>query len=278
MADLPLRDKLLRDLQVRPIGIVNALRLYTAYLAALLGKLIVPWRFVSAGHMIPGKDLLTVSVGGIMAYVRPQTEDLVTLSGSGEPQTIKWFRVAPGDTVVDVGAHVGRYSLIAARSASRVIAMEPIHSSFSMLRENVKLNCFSHVTALNIAISDQHGSRNMYTNNKANAATSSLEKEWSRGIGRGEPRGALPVECDTLDNVLGRLRLTSLDWLKVDVEGHEVHVLRGAKLTLRTTRRLIIEVARGNERSCMNLLRIAGLRLVAVERMGHTSNWLLVRC
>ncbi len=212
-----------------------------------------------------------------MAYVRPQTGDLATLSGSSEPQTVKWFRVEDGETVVDVGANIGRYSLIAARSASRVIAIEPVPSNFSMLKENIKLNRFSHVIGLNIAVSDRAGQRNMYLTGEANATKSSLDEEWSRGVGRTDAIEVVRVDSDTLDNVVGRLGITSLDWLKVDVEGHEVHVLRGAQLTLQRTKRLIIEVARGNERSCMDLLRMGGLRIIAVERIGRTSNWLLCR-
>jgi hypothetical protein len=86
------------------------------------------------------------------------------------------------------------------------------------------------------------------------------------------------VECKTLDQIISELGLRTIDWLKIDVEGHEVDVMEGGKNALRVTRNVILEVARRNEKECEELVEECGLELVAVEKLGGpTTNWFLKR-
>ncbi len=85
------------------------------------------------------------------------------------------------------------------------------------------------------------------------------------------------MECETLDHLVDLLGLQAIDWLKVDVEGHEVPVLEGARSVLTRTRQLILEVTQGNEGACKDKTERAGLELVAVEGGSPTGNWFLVR-
>ncbi len=95
-----------------------------------------------------------------------------------EPQTAAWFKVQPGSTFVDIGAHIGRYTLMAARYASKVIAIEPEPSNFSLLRENVALNGFSNVVTLQPALSMDQRRSQFYVARIGDTATSSLNPEW----------------------------------------------------------------------------------------------------
>src|SRR5438445_13762141 len=140
-------------LQVRPIGVRNAIRLYISYQVSVLLYLLAPARFRSVGYLIPGRSKLTVTIGGVHANVRPGTTDLAIFATAHEPRTSSWFRVKPGDVVVDVGAHIGRYTLMAARYASRVVAVEPEPSNFFALLSNIRFNSYSNVTALCVALS-----------------------------------------------------------------------------------------------------------------------------
>jgi len=274
---MPLHNTIKRQLRVRPYGLSVALRLYISYAISLMVKIITPGRFTSVGHLIPGKRLLTVSIDGIVARLRPHTGDLGMLAGTGETETIQWFRVSPGEVVVDVGAHIGLYTLVAARSGARVIAIEPVPSNFEILKGNVELNRFSNVNAIPIAISNSKGRRTLYLSGMGDTATSSLEDGWTSKVEHNAARQAIEVPCVSLDDLMVSISLDSLDWLKIDVEGHEVRVLEGGSATLRRTKRLILEVSRGNERSCMAHLTKAGLHVASVERGVETSNWLLVR-
>ncbi len=264
-------------LLVHPVGMRNAVRLYAGYVLSLLMKLLVPSRFKSVGYLIPGRSELTVSVAGILASIRPHTVDLGMLATSLEPQTRTWFQVKPGDIVADVGAHIGSYTLMAAKYALKVIAVEPEPSNFSMLRSNIRLNGFSNVVALRLSLSRNRGRMRFYLANEGDTATSSLEQDWKTRPGIAKSRKVLEVESETLDGLSDSLDLQLIDWLKIDVEGHEVAVLQGASKTLRRTRRIIMEVSDGNEKICESLLRDAGFIVVATERMSlEQSNWLVV--
>src|SRR5437879_13461691 len=80
-------------LQVRPIGVRNAIRLYISYQVSILLYLLAPARFRSVGYLIPGHSKLTVTIGGLHANVRPGTTDLAIFATAHEPRTTSWFEV-----------------------------------------------------------------------------------------------------------------------------------------------------------------------------------------
>lgn len=270
-----IRETLKSHLQVHPIGVRNTLRLYFGYAASPIAKLLLPNRFRGVGYWIPGGANLKVHVNGVLANVRPRSADLSIFALVVEPRTAAWFAASEGDVVVDIGAHIGRYTLMAARHASKVIAVEPEPSNYSILRANIELNGFSNVLTLPLALSNNRGIQKFYLATQGDTARSSLEKGWSTK-GRFSPnQKAIEVESETLDALIARLDLTVIDLLKIDVEGHEVAVLKAASKALERTRKLILEVSRGNERICEFMLREAKFDLVGLEESSETSNWLL---
>src|SRR5438445_12831181 len=80
-------------LQVRPIGVRNAIRLYISYQVSNLLYLLAPGRFRSVGYLIPGHSKLTVTIGGVHANVIPGTTDLSIFSTAHELLTSHWLRV-----------------------------------------------------------------------------------------------------------------------------------------------------------------------------------------
>jgi FkbM family methyltransferase len=130
----------------------------------------------------------------------------------------------PGDIVLDLGANVGAHTLYFAHQVGptgRVIAFEPQRVVFQTLCANVALNSLTNVWALQAGAGESEGQTRLppldYSRSD-NFGAVSLDS-----AGEGEP---VPVR--TVDN----LELASCAMLKVDVEGWEVQVLRGAKATL----------------------------------------------
>src|SRR5207245_10855319 len=80
-------------LQVRPIGVRNAIRLYISYQVSVLLYLLAPARFRSVGYLIPGRSKLTVTIGGVHANVRRGTTDLTIFETAHEPRTLSWYNV-----------------------------------------------------------------------------------------------------------------------------------------------------------------------------------------
>jgi len=268
---------------VRPVGLNSFLRLSIGLLASFVMVALIRGRFKSTGHLTPGSSRLRVATAGVLADVTPGNNSLALLAGVHEPKTTTWFNVKPGEVVVDVGAHIGRYTLIAAKHASRVVSVEPDPSNFAMLISNVKLNHFGNVTPLQLAVSNNPGRRLFFLAGRGDTGTSSLESGWSWTLDAGVKRREVEVECETLDRLVVSLGLERIDWLKIDVEGHEIAVLEGAKTALARTGRLILEVAEGNETACGELVSQAGFELVSIDRgkkeyeLRASSNWLLYR-
>ena len=275
MKSISKTPKLRTYLQVTPLGLGSGMRLYYSYFASLLARIIIPTKKYHVEDFIPGRSPLTVRVLNTVARIRPRSEDLYVMTAAYEPITNNWFKVEPGSIVLDVGAHIGHYALMAAPRARLVIAIEADPSNFSILKNNIALNRFTNIIPLRIGVSKKSGKSTIYVASKSSGSTSSLEKKWLENYADAR---AIEISCETLDYLTDSLRLKRVDWLKIDVEGHEVSVLEGAPKTLSGTNHLVIEISAGNEERCMKLTRDAGLELAGIgESYGRATNWFFVR-
>lgn len=264
-------------LSIRPRGFSDAVRLYLAYAASILVKAVLPSRFQSVGLFVRGPGNLGVVIDGIRFEVRPRTNDLDLLSTKHEPLTKQWFQVGPDDVVVDVGAHIGRYALPAAKKGAKVIAVEPEPSNFLLLQKNVILNGLSNVVLVPRAMTSSPRLLLLSLAESTNTGISSVKEDdpdappislagrWVRVLG------------ETLDQLVDAHGLHRIDWLKIDVEGHEVAVLEGGSSALEMTRRLVLEVSELTTESCKRIVEEVGFRLISVEAGDPASNWLLFR-
>jgi FkbM family methyltransferase len=129
--------------------------------------------------------------------------------------------VREGQVALDVGAHVGFYTVLLGSlvgPAGRVVAVEPVPSNFAALQRNVALNSFDGVHLVQAAASERNGT--------ARLSTQEGETGWgSLEISRSGP--AVEVGTIRLDEYLNDLGVASLGFAKIDVEGHELSVLRG---------------------------------------------------
>lgn len=145
----------------------------------------------------------------------------------------------PGDLFVDVGANVGGYTVLAsAHVEADTIAIEPAPATYAKLQANIRINDMAdRVHALNIALGAAAGVVNF---------TTSLDTTNHVVVGE-EATDAVEISIDTLDNVLEN---QSPILLKIDVEGFETEVLKGAKKTLQEPglKAIIIELNGLSER------------------------------
>jgi FkbM family methyltransferase len=127
--------------------------------------------------------------------------------------------VADGWTVVDVGAGIGDFAILAARGHpnTRVFAFEPFPESFALLQENLRLNGVANVQALPEAIGGQTGTLGLDL-----SSGEPLQFSTESAAERGE---ALSVPCLSLADAFQKLGLTRCDLLKLDCEGAEYEIL-----------------------------------------------------
>lgn len=131
------------------------------------------------------------------------------------------------NNVIDVGANVGPYTLVAANKVGpggSVIAFEPDPLCYRKLVNNVELNSFSWVTTENLALNDTEDQVSFYTRR-------SCEDNQGQGslVNYDFHSDELLIRSTTLDNYLLMEPINSVDVIKIDTQGSEMKVLRGAR-------------------------------------------------
>ncbi len=155
-------------------------------------------------------------------------DDWMTLHGLVEGYdsefALSWSFIRPGDVVIDVGANIGIWTIGAAKRTGlrgKVHSFEPLKENFARLFENVELNRVTNVIPQRFALSDCAGPRKFYPSPNNNSGVGRLmTDEW---IG---PHCI--VEAIVLDEYCEQQRIESVRLLKIDVEGAEYFVLKGA--------------------------------------------------
>jgi FkbM family methyltransferase len=144
----------------------------------------------------------------------------------------------PGDTFVDVGAHIGWFTTIASRcvgEAGQVIAVEPYPQNAKALRANLELNSCENVLVIDAALGSQEGKLTLSEGTSSGGVTA---LEWTTR------RGLIEVPMSTLDELAAEIDAVAL--IKIDVEGWEADVLKGASSTLSRTGSVLIEINKTN--------------------------------
>lgn len=179
------------------------------------------------------------SPDGITFVARPHYEDLARFLFS--KIMAKWEPISqlipkPGETFVDVGSNVGYYTLKFAKtlgSKGKVISIEPDPDSYEILTKNCKLNNLETIELHNVAIGDHIGSVNLFrTDTHSGQSSLNSNQETSKNF--------VSVNLTTLDELLEKL--STIDWMKIDVEGSELNVLQGSQKTLLKTKKILIEI------------------------------------
>ncbi len=164
--------------------------------------------------------------------IRPRSSDWYGLLIT-ESKELSWFyENIDGSIFIDVGAHVGGYTVRACRKAKLIIAIEPYIKSIEALKNNLELNnCnANNIIIINKAIGDSKGLIKMLV---------IVGKESATVISKD---GNITVKMDTLDNIINELGIDKVDLLKIDIEGAEALAIYGMRKTLEITRNIIIEV------------------------------------
>jgi FkbM family methyltransferase len=167
-----------------------------------------------------------------------------------EPEEYRWLlsAIKAGGVFVDVGANVGGFSVRASKMGAIVIAIEPSPDNYNVLKSNLELNQCLKSKALNIAAGSKEETRNLYGDDSTVGCT----------LKQGEGKQIkCSVKVRPLDVALWPLLDDKrVDLLKVDVEGLEVEVLKGAEDLLMRTRHVIVEVIPSTESKMLEVLNV----------------------
>ena len=164
--------------------------------------------------------------------------------------------VRPGMVCWDVGANVGFYTLLLAElvgACGRVFAFEPVPRNVELLQRHVEMNGYQNVRILHCALGDFDGEIG-------------FDPGPNTSMGHIAARGPLMVPCSRAGTLLAAGEVEAPDVIKIDVEGAEADVLRGARRTME--RHPVIFLATHGEnvhRACVDLLTASGYVVRALD-------------
>jgi FkbM family methyltransferase len=182
------------------------------------------------------------------------------LLGTSEPDVQHALAtvVNAGMTFYDVGSNVGFHAMLAAGlvgPAGHVICFEPFPDNANQIGYNAGLNLFTHVRVRQEALGNHDGFGRFLT---------SEEPTWgkldSAGVEPSRMSGELQVAVRSFDSVVAESALPAPDVIKIDVEGGEVDVLRGARRTLREYRPILLIELHGTNAEVAEELERLGYR------------------
>lgn len=133
-----------------------------------------------------------------------------------------------GMTVLDIGAHIGYYSIIAAYhvgDSGRVFSFEPEPENFVSLQRNISANNFRNIQSFQYAISNRNGNENFYIAQENKASHTFAKNDTAEDC--------IQVATITVDNFCKSKNIRNVDIIKMDIEGAEGLALEGMKDTLR---------------------------------------------
>jgi FkbM family methyltransferase len=132
---------------------------------------------------------------------------------------LKLYNLKEGDIVIDAGAYEGEFTILASKlvgDTGKVISFEPTKEGYSKLLKNIALNNLINVVPINIALWNKKGK--LKISRDFGASQIALDGD--------------EIEADSLDNIINKLKLKRIDFLKADIEGSEIEMIEGAKQAL----------------------------------------------
>ena len=184
---------------------------------------------------------------------------------SKEPETIKWINRFEKDSVFfDVGANIGIYTLYSAVvKQNHVYAFEPHSASYKNLLDSIHLNQLENCNAYCVALSNQ-----------INLSTINV-KNMHEGVAdnRVGEKGTYYHGCTEmhLDFLVGKNILPQPDYIKIDVDGFEDRVLKGAWATIQKCKSVLVEIDHKHQHMVQKILDL-GLTLESQHKRNEEEN------
>jgi len=203
---------------------------------AVRGNSASPRRFANVIHAVlsrvPGEKFPVLTCAGPLEGFRIKVNWEKHRSfayGTWEPEVVQAISqsVSPGMTVLDIGAHGGFYTLLLSKLVGpkgRVIAFEPLPANFRLLEENIGLNGVENVVLRREALGEHSGEFDLEVPGDESSLLAGELRD-------GDERGTTRVPAISLNDFVSRSGLR-VDFIKMDVEGAEGPILRGARQTI----------------------------------------------
>ena len=150
--------------------------------------------------------------------IRTNSTDLMALTNvwMTNEYDIENFQIAENDTIIDIGAHIGLFSLLVSQfcKTGKIFSFEPINDNFNLLVSNLKLNQTENIHPFNLAVSKNTSSVNLFLNSDQSAhSIFSSDSE------------SVTIQSISLQRILDENKISSCKLLKLDCEGAEYEII-----------------------------------------------------
>jgi len=127
------------------------------------------------------------------------------------------FEIREDDTIIDIGAHIGVFSVFAGSQAKkgRIIAFEPFRESYEILRENLLLNNIRNTITANLGVAGKRKKCRIYFDKRNSSCNSTCIKS----------DNSAEIRCITLEDIFRDYKIERCNYLKIDCEGSEYDIL-----------------------------------------------------
>lgn len=175
----------------------------------------------------------------MLLNARDLVQQTILLEGVWDPSLTAFVEktLRPSDVFIDVGAHVGYFTLLASRRVGptgTVLSIEPNPFALKQLERNVERNHLQNVLVAHTACGEAQSVVRLHLHSESNSSMASLYSKDSSGS------VAVEVPCTTLDQLCQERGVRRVNLVKIDVEGAELFVLRGMKRVMREMRPSIV--------------------------------------
>ncbi|MEN3025727.1 MAG: FkbM family methyltransferase [Candidatus Methanosuratincola petrocarbonis] len=192
-----------------------------------------------------------------LQFFLKDVESFIILRNNTEKWIYEHLTPKKGEVFVDVGAHIGKYTIEMAKlvgPAGRVFAFEADPDNFNLLKRNVKINNLNNVSTYNIVA----------WNSESKILFHKGDSSGHGSVKGSQKFGYYTLESKPLDHILYG---TKVNWIKIDVEGAEYEVLEGLSQTLETCRpKLIVEIFEKNQEKVFNLMSKFGYKWKEISK------------
>ena len=184
-------------------------------------------------------DDLIVDVNGYKLAVIPGDLGIsseLLMFKTHEPLTTKLLskELKKGMTCLDVGGNIGYYTLLESNivgDTGKVIAIEPSPPNFQHLKKNLEIQDAQNVDAYNFAAGDKDGNVNFLVYQESNGSFTIPDGETTD-----LPGELIKVSAKRMDTFLDDLNVKHVDFVRMDVEGYEYHIIQGMVNTIKSSR------------------------------------------
>ena len=155
---------------------------------------------------------------GLKIKIRTNSTDLMALTNVWmlNEYAVEDFQLAKNDTIIDVGAHIGLFSLLVSQfcKTGKIFSFEPISDNFNLLMSNLKLNHTENIHPFNLAVSKNTSSVDLFLSSDQSAhSIFSSDSE------------STTVKSISLQRIFDENKISSCKLLKLDCEGAEYEII-----------------------------------------------------